>query len=264
MNPLNNSKSRGGVHLRALLGIVLLLVPLVLMAQIPGWWADKQVLISGSSVTRNDYAAVNQGQVKNIAMKAIAELNEVLPFGAGKDLNDLSVILSSTSTNTNDYASVNVGQLKALFTPFYNALYSIGYRGHPLESGTYPWVSGTTNNANDYAMANIGQVKNLFAFDLSQAAPGTDTDGNGIPDWWEIYYFGHTGVSGTSIEDGGTMTNIEQFRSNLNPTINEAAISETQVKYVYDSAGRLISAAGGASKSKTYVYDAEGNVIGIR
>ncbi len=162
-----DSERVGLASLRIIAVLVLLLVPLVLLAQAPQWWTERSVTNGNSA---NDYAAVNQGQVKNIATKAVAEFNEKLADlgGAGDALNQLAITLSKTSSSTNDYAAVNLGQLKAVAKPFFDRLLEVQYTGRPLESGTctYPWAN-REGTANDYAMANIGQVKNLFSFDLS-------------------------------------------------------------------------------------------------
>jgi hypothetical protein len=201
---------KGGVSLRLLLGIALLgMLPAFLWAQAPGWWTSQGVL--KQNATPNDYAAVNQGQVKNIATAAVAELNQNLPgapLGAGEALNNLAITLASTSARTNDYSAVNLGQLKTIAKPFFDRLLWVGYQGHPLESGTYPWLSGT---ANDYAMANIGQVKNLFSFDLASFNP--------LPDSWQIKYFGHTGVDPNADPDGDGLTNIQEYKNGTNPTM---------------------------------------------
>jgi fibronectin type 3 domain-containing protein len=110
-----------------------------------------------TSGTANDYAAVNQGQLKNIALAAITQL------GVGGNLPALVAQLSATTAATNDYAAVNLGQLKAVAQPIYDAAIAAGYQGPPLVSGGYPWA-GLTASANDYAIANIGQVKALFSF----------------------------------------------------------------------------------------------------
>ncbi len=181
MKSPKSTDKKGRVALHLLLGIAILsLLPAFLWAQVPGWWATRGIQNSNPA---NDYAAVNQGQVKNIAVKAVAEMDANLPGGAGDALHTLATNLSGTTANTNDYAAVNLGQLKTVAKPFYDRLLSLDYHGHPLESGTYPWINLATP-PNDYAMANIGQVKNLFSFDL------TLTGTNGLPDWWQNYYFG--------------------------------------------------------------------------
>jgi len=129
----------------------------------PSWWAKYGVQNENSP---NDYAAANQGQVKNIAVAAVTDLDtDFAQFGgAGVTLDLLATTLSGTTPQTNDYAAVTLGQLKALAQPFYDQLLAAGYSGPPLTTGTYPWIGLV---ANDYAMANIGQVKNLFSFDVS-------------------------------------------------------------------------------------------------
>jgi hypothetical protein len=155
--------SRGGlVPLRLLVaGAICLGIPLRLFASGPAWWSNPSLTVSGTSPvisgTANDYGAANQGQVKNIAITAINELNtDLAQFGgAGPALNSLAVSLSATSAGTNDYAAINIGQLKAVAQPFYDWLLYLGYNGAPLTSGTYPWI-GSSSAANDYAVANIG------------------------------------------------------------------------------------------------------------
>ena len=165
MNLPNNGNAHGGVSLRLVLGIlVLALLPVLLWAESPAWWTARGIQNTNPA---NDYAAANQGQVKNIATAAVAELDASLPGGAGDVLLALASNLSGTTPNTNDYAAVNLGQLKTVAKPFYDRLSDFGYDGAPLSPGQkYPW-EGSTRQPNDYAMANIGQVKNLFSFDVT-------------------------------------------------------------------------------------------------
>jgi len=169
MNSNSSSNRSAAVSIKLIVGLAAcLLLPVSLFAAAPTWWAAREVV--NTTGTANDFAAVNQGQVKNIAVAGVAELNANLPGGAGTVLNQLAVSLSGTTPNTKDYAVVNLGQLKSVVSPFYDQLLSAGYLRYPLESGTYPWISSSTNiiaPANDYAIANIGQVKNLFSFDIS-------------------------------------------------------------------------------------------------
>ena len=195
------------------LGLLTASMPMVLLGQAPSWWSDRGVI--NTSGTANDYAAVNQGQVKNIAVNAVYELDDNFWQFSGTNgaiLDALAVTLSSTTGNTNDYAAVNLGQLKAVAKPFFDTLLAGGYRGHPLESGSYPWVGGTVN---DYAMANIGQVKNLFSFDVTLSS-----DGSGLPDWWEQLY-GITLGSGTTATSlaprGDGLSYLDAYQQGLNP-----------------------------------------------
>ncbi|HVM60286.1 MAG TPA: hypothetical protein VMV72_05400 [Verrucomicrobiae bacterium] len=146
-------------------------LPAIAGSSIPPWWTSRSVL--NTSATPNDFAAVTQGQVKNIASNAWLEMNANLPGGAGATIT----ALVGSFTSTNNYLPANIGQLKYVAKPFYERLIAVGY------TTAYPWASGTTTS--DYAIANIGQLKNLFAWDLTYS-----TAGDGIPNWWRLKYFG--------------------------------------------------------------------------
>ena len=44
-----------------------------------------------------------------------------------------------------------------------------------------------------------------------------DTDGNGLPDSWELQYFGHLGVDGNDDPDGDWITNLQEYLAGSNP-----------------------------------------------
>lgn len=50
----------------------------------------------------------------------------------------------------------------------------------------------------------------------------TDTDGDGIEDAWEAHYFGSLAQSAGGDPDNDGMTNLEEFRNALNPTVDES------------------------------------------
>lgn len=45
-----------------------------------------------------------------------------------------------------------------------------------------------------------------------------DSDSNGLPDWWENRYFGHTGVVPNADEDGDGLTNLQEYQQGKDPT----------------------------------------------
>ena len=161
----------GIVSLRVLAVVVLLCgFTLLLYAADPGsidpaWWTTQNVVQTGTGSV-NNYAAANQGQVKNMAAGAVAEFDLDLPGGAGQPLHLLISGWVSGSASANNYAAINLGQLKMVAQPFYDRLISLGY------ATQYPWTGAA--NPNDYAVANIGQVKNLFSFDPAHFPQITD------------------------------------------------------------------------------------------
>jgi hypothetical protein len=194
--------------------------------------------VTNSQATLNDYAAANIGQVKNIATKAVAEMNAKLEGGAGSELNALVASWTqppATGVVRNDYAAVNQGQLKAIAKKFYDRLAAAGYSGPPLSSGqTYPWTVTTSDDAS-YAVVNIGQVKRVFSFVPALANPDlVDTDGDGMPDKWEIYYgLNPNSTSDASPDaDGDGRTNLQEYLARTNP--KNSADKATTISGDYD------------------------------
>ena len=150
-------KTRGSVRVALSCALAALItIPALLWADAPAWWAERGVLKPGA--TPDDYAAVNQGQVKNIAKQGYEEMKAKLPGGAGSTLD---AIWAAPASSTDDYRAINLGQLKNTAKPFYDRLQELDASIH------YPW---TGVGADDYALANIGQVKNLFSFDPTAIA----------------------------------------------------------------------------------------------
>lgn len=169
----------------------------VLFAAMPQWWIDRGVVDTNATV--NDYAPVNQGQVKFMAEQARDEFNVNLPLGAGTNID---LLLGSFTTSQN-YLLANIGQLKYIAEPFYERLINIGFLG------TYPWGA----SSNDYAIANIGQFKNLFGFDLT-----VDTDEDNLPDIWECDWFQTLEESATNDVDGDEISNLLEYKRGTCPT----------------------------------------------
>ncbi|MDZ4197925.1 MAG: sugar-binding protein [Kiritimatiellia bacterium] len=183
----------------------------------PGWWTERGVL---STNTPNDFAAVNQGQLKHLVTEAAAEMDAAIPQfgGVGSAISNLV----SNFTDQDNYLPVNLGQLKAVATPFYDWLIAIGY------STNYPWY-GSTNAPDDYAIANIGQAKNLFSFDLA-----LDSDSDGLPDWWELRYFGGVtnAVAGDPSPLGDGESNLEKYLLGKNPTLSAQTDADGVIRLV--------------------------------
>ncbi len=154
----------------------------------PDWWTQRGVLVTEAAA--EDYALVNQGQLKQMALGAFEEIQAKVPGGAGARLTEAADAWSwvdnqnirrpRVQSSTEDYAPANVGQLRWMAKPFYDRLIEVG------RASGYPW-SAPGQEAEDYALANIGQVKNLFGFDLGPGTPSglsaTSTDGGAELSW---------------------------------------------------------------------------------
>src|SRR5947207_9410635 len=162
--PPDQRKAMSAVQL-ALSLVVTALVPLLLYAS-PTWWSQRNVVVQNA--VPDDYAPANQGQLKNIAKAATAEMDAKLTGGAGAELHNLINTWSAPSATTNDFAPLTVGQLKNVAKPFYDKLIAAGLVDF------YPWLS-SIKPADDFAVANVGQVKNLFSFQIPASNSVTDS-----------------------------------------------------------------------------------------
>jgi hypothetical protein len=178
-----NLKKTGGVRLVALGMFVAVaggwLLGVVLRAQVPAWWGQRAVLLAGA--TADDFAFLNQGQLKQFALAGLGELEDRLADGAGPELHALLNLWSTLDSDgqripiasrmADDYAPVNIGQLKAVAVPFRERL---------AEAGILLPDPFSTVTPDDYALANIGQAKQFFQVDLSaQRAEGLSAAQNG-------------------------------------------------------------------------------------
>ncbi|MEI6736612.1 MAG: hypothetical protein WCL31_06820, partial [Actinomycetes bacterium] len=106
---------------------------------------------------------------------------------------------------------VTHGQLKEVARHFFDRLQAELYypTGQP-----YPWDAPSAKPAADYAMANLGHIKSLFQFDLT-----TDSDGDGIPDWWETAHGLNPKDRGDALasSEGGEVSNLSAYLNNLDP-----------------------------------------------
>ena len=177
----------------------------------PAWWFERDIVPRLNSADANpswpdsyarpsDFSAINQGQLKNLAVHAYDELHAKLPGGAGTALAALHTTIQANKTG--NYDAVNAGQLKNLAKPFYDRLIEVGC------ATSYPWASYPGNN---YAMVNIGQVKNVFSFDLAGPA-------GQLPAWWQkIYFSGQAGIDPNADPDGDGLTNLQEFQLGSDP-----------------------------------------------
>src|ERR1700761_5558327 len=121
--PLPRDKSTLSATITQSLGLILALSALLavtLEAADPSWWTSRSAV--NVSLGTNDYAAVNQGQLKLFTARAIDELNADLATngGAGTSLTALAAAWSNdyvshgwnaTNPKPADYNGVNAGQL---------------------------------------------------------------------------------------------------------------------------------------------------------
>lgn len=175
------SSIRGHVRLRTIL-FVLCAGALAVVGAPPAWWAGRGVTNQNEA---DDYAPINQGQLKNLLKSTALELDEKLPGGAGETLHQMIAGWANPTAQPDDYAAVNVGQLKAVAKAVYDRLMAGGI------VADYPWKLSSVPE-DDFALANIGQAKSLFAFTVptNPSAPPESVPilQAVVRDWWIVQY----------------------------------------------------------------------------
>lgn len=146
-----------------------------MQAAAPGWWSTQGALKPQAQA--DDFAALNQGQLKLLASRAWLQMELSLPGGAGAAITQMINQWRIARPQTDDYSVVNIGQMKKVARPFYERLAGLSLLTLPT------WIDEAgAGNADDYAAANLGQAKAIFSFTLPQAisAAPQRLSGNGM------------------------------------------------------------------------------------
>ena len=85
-------------------------------------------------------------------------------------------------------------------------------------------VMAGNNPLGQYPLNYIFPTNDMSGIDISIL--DIDDDHNGLPDWWELLYFGHTNQSATADPDGDSLSNYFEYQYSLNPTNNADALAD--------------------------------------
>ena len=113
--------------------------------------------------------------------------------------------------------------------------------------GGSSWIAAPSLGAHDAVMAFVSWDSGLVSGDFNRAGDAfanqwnavsfADVDSDGIPDWWMMQFFGHTGGQEGDLSraqddaDGDGMTTLEEFIAGTNPT-NGGSILAVQIDRV--------------------------------
>lgn len=238
------------------IGVLIAAVPIGAVP--PAWWSQGNPPVLSSAESSNKGIA-NVGQGKWMAQSALEGLRAALGADSPVVTAIESELYKATETSQEGVffperpaspsaawleaqrAPLQIGALKALAAPFYKHLTQFdaawvegqlqangltmegaepeNTNGNYFEDtdGTlYPWnPADNQDQEKNRASANIGQLKLVFSLRFESF----DFDSDGMPDAWEIEYFGGTDVADAQGDwDGDGLTNLAEFNAGLDPT----------------------------------------------
>lgn len=122
-----------------------------------------------------------------------------------------------------------------------------------ISEGLFP--GSLTTNWTPFSIAAFNPTNNLFL----RIRSWVSSDGSGLPDWWELQYFGHTGVDPDSDPTGDGTTVWEDFEQGLNPTNFNLPSGIKNVQATFNSSNSVLltwsPAPGPVTGYTIYRYD---------
>jgi hypothetical protein len=103
-------------------------------------------------------------------------------------------------------------------------------------AGTDLFIYGTDSLSPSMAFASNG-------VDLLGWATSIPTS-DGLPDWWEIQYFGNLSQTASGNPDGDSLTNLQEFQQGRNPTKNALADDGNRCELETAHTSRTVSMNG--------------------
>ncbi|BCU78019.1 hypothetical protein [Luteolibacter sp. LG18] len=200
----------------------------------PAWWSQGTQPAIDPAATPANKSVANVGQAKWMANRALAALQAQRPdlaalvdaqlTGTGKPVPSWAAPATQAEKDALK-APLLLGQLKALSAPFYDALHAdapawlaaeMTANGIPATGGHHPWTDTTEDDTNK-APATLGQLKAVFSLRF-ETLPAADTDGDLIPNSWEIAHGLNPGGNDASGDpDGDGISNLIEYLIGTDP-----------------------------------------------
>lgn len=87
-----------------------------------------------------------------------------------------------------------------------------------------------------------------------------DSESDGLPDYWELFYFGDLSRDGEGDFDNDGILDQFEWQARTNPTVDDTTRSALRDEFSYDARGWLSEFKLMSSRKNTHSHDAEGNI----
>jgi GH25 family lysozyme M1 (1,4-beta-N-acetylmuramidase) len=138
-------------------------------------------------------------------------------FGALFPPKTLPTFATVSGSAGNAWVNVEVSQITNVITWSLNDTVVAQY------TNNFAFTSGEILLGYADVFSSIGGADNFAVFDNVRVETVPDIDGNGLPDAWELQYFGHIGVDLDADADGDGVSNFREYLAGTNPT-NAASV----------------------------------------
>lgn len=203
-----------------------------------------------------DYEAMAQVAARSrmaSGMRAMDEDGDLVTEGLAIDTNGLWLEINAVSNGLaylTLHGTTNAYEYEILSQPALGDGTNV-----PDWNPTEPFWGSSATNWTAVTVPQNGSTNLFFSARSMQ-----DTDGNGLPVWWQLKYFGTTGIDPYADPDGDGWNNLQEYQNGTDPTVFNTPPAPQGVRVVYDDADGVatvtwVSAPGPVTG---YVVDFDG------
>ena len=131
-----------------------------------------------------------------------------------------------------------------------------------IQSTDDPTQAPASLDFDNDGITNADELRTGAPYHFFQAESLDDTDQDGLPDYWETFYFGHLAQSATDDTDNDGIQLYDEYHYRLNPNHNDLSEINKSENYTYDFT-RLMTAKNEASLNLQFSYDSAGNLLQV-